>query len=90
MDDAFLRCEAEEVWDAVKIDPYILVKTVDGKEVLKPKAEWTDHDKEMVQYNSEVMHFLFYALRKIQLNKVQQCSIAHEIWRISHIKEHPK
>ena len=34
---AFLKCEAEEVWDAVETGPYIPIKTVDEKEVLKPK-----------------------------------------------------
>ena len=44
----FLKCEAKEVWDVVETGPYIPVKIVDGKEILKPKAEWTDYDKEMV------------------------------------------
>ena len=45
---AFLKCEAEEVWDAVETGPYIPIKTVDGKEVLKQKDEWSAHDKEVV------------------------------------------
>ena len=44
----FLKCEAEEVWDAVEIGPYIPIKTVDGKEVSKLKNELLAHDKEMV------------------------------------------
>ena len=44
--------------------PYIPMKTVDGKEVLTPKAEWTTHDKEMVKYNNKAMHILFCALSK--------------------------
>ena len=75
----FLKCETKEVWDAVETCPYILVKIVDGKEILKPKAEWTTHDKEMGGYNSKTMHILFYALSKTQFNKVQQCSTAHKI-----------
>ena len=78
---AFLKCEAEEVWDAAETGPYIPVKIVDGEEVLKPKDEWSPHDKEMVRYNNKAMHILFCALSRTQLNKVQQCSIAHEIWR---------
>ena len=34
----FLKCEAEEVWDAMKTDPYIPMKIFGGKEVLTPKA----------------------------------------------------
>ena len=49
---------------------YILMKTIDGKEVLTPKAEWTAHDKEMVKYNTKAMHILFCALSKTQFNKV--------------------
>ena len=45
---AFLKCESEEVWDAAGTGPYILVKTVDRKKVLKPKNEWSAHDKKMV------------------------------------------
>ena len=41
----FLKCEAEEVRDAVEIGPCIPVKIVDGKEVLTSKAEWIAHDK---------------------------------------------
>ena len=78
---AFLKCEAEEVWDAVGTGLYIPIKTVDGKEVLKPKDEWSAHEKEMVRYNNKAMHILFCALRKMQFNKVQRCSTAHEIWR---------
>ena len=57
------------------------MKTVDGKKVLTPKSKWTAHDKEMVKYNNKAMHILFYAPSKMHLNKVQQCSTAHEIWR---------
>ena len=67
---AFLQCEAEKVWDAAETGPYILVKTVDGKEVLKPKDKWSAHDKEMVRYNNKVMHILFCALSRIRFNKV--------------------
>ena len=73
---AFLKCEAEEVWDAVETDPYI-PKTVDGKEVLKPKDEWLAHDKEIVRYNKKAMHILFCALSRTQFNKFQQYSTAH-------------
>ena len=34
---AFLKYEAEEVWDATETGPYILMKIVDGEQVLKPK-----------------------------------------------------
>ena len=77
----FLKCKAEEIWDAVETCPYIPMKTVDGKEVLTPKAKLTTHDKEMVKYNNKAIHILFCALSKMQFNKVQQCSTAHEIWR---------
>ena len=78
----FLKCEAEEVWDAVETGPYTPLKTVDGEDIPKPKIEWTPYDKEMVRYNNKAMHILFCALSKTQFNKVQQCSTAHEIWRI--------
>ena len=74
-----LKCEAEEVWDAAETGPYIPVKIVDGEKVLKPKDEWSPHDKEMVRYNNKAMHILFCALSRTQFNKVQQCSTAHEI-----------
>ena len=56
---AFLKCEAEEVWDAAETGPYIPVKMVNRKEVLKPKDEWSTHDKEMVRYKNKAMHILF-------------------------------
>ena len=77
----FLKCEAEEVSDAVEMGPYVSLKTVDGKEVLTPKAEWTAHENKMVKYNNKVMHILVCAMSKTQFNKVQQCSTAYEIWR---------
>ena len=61
---AFLKCEAEEVWDAAETGPYIPVKIVDGDQVLKPKDEWSPHDKEMVRYNNKAMHILFCALSR--------------------------
>ena len=48
--------------------------------MLKPKDEWSAHDKEMVRYNNKAMHIIFCALSRTQFNKVQQCSTAHEIW----------
>ena len=41
----FLKCKAEEIWDAVETCPYIPMKTVDRKKVLTPKAKWTIHNK---------------------------------------------
>ena len=66
----FLKCEAEEAWDAVETGPYIPVKTIDEKEVPTPKAEWIAQDKEMVKYNNKDIHILFCALSKTQFNKV--------------------
>ena len=40
----FLKCEANEVWDVVEEDPYILKKTVNRVQKPKPKEEWTDYD----------------------------------------------
>ena len=54
----------------MEISPYIPIKTVDGKEVLKPKDERSAHDKEMVRYNNKVMHILFCALSRTQFNRV--------------------
>ena len=61
---AFLKYEAEEVWDAVETGPYIPMKTVDEKKVLKLKDEWSTRDKEMVRYNNKVMHILLCALSR--------------------------
>ena len=55
----------------MEIGSYIFVKTVDGKEVLTPKAEWTVDDKDIVKHNNKAMHILFCALSKTQFNKVQ-------------------
>ena len=66
----FLKCEAEQMWDVIETSLHIPVKTLDGKQTLKPKTEWTDRDKKMVCYNNEAMHILFCALSKMQFNKV--------------------
>ena len=34
----FVKCKAEEVWDAMETGPYIPMKIFGGKEVLTPKA----------------------------------------------------
>ena len=67
---AFFKCQAKEFWNAVETGPYILIKAVDGQKLLKPKDEWSAHDKEMVLYNNKAMHILFCALSKTQFNKV--------------------
>ena len=50
--------------------------------VPKPKEEWNDLDKRNFQLNAKVVFTLQCAIYRNEYNRICQCKLAKEIWRL--------
>ena len=53
--------------------------------VPKPKQEWDDLDKKKVQLNAKAVFILHCAIDRNGFNRIWQCKLAKEIWRLLEI-----
>ena len=73
------------VWDAIENDPTFPTKLVDGVMVPKPKQEWNDLDRKNFKLNAKVVFTLQCVMDRNEYNRICQCKLAKEIWKLLEI-----
>lgn len=80
--DMFIQAHDTNVRTVILEGPYVPIKTVDHRLVLKPRKDWDDKDRKLIQLNGKVVNILYYVLRPKAFNRVIMCENAKEIWDI--------
>ena len=76
----FIRSVDIKVWHAIEKGAFIPTHKVDGKEVEKPKEQWTDDEIKLAQYDMKAQNILMSALGSDEFFRVSACETAQEIW----------
>ena len=76
-----IRGEGEDAWTAVEDgwEPPFSV-TEAGLKVLKPKANWTDEEKNLSKFNARAMNAIYCCLDDNEYNLVSGCESAKQMW----------
>ena len=74
-----------DVWDVIEDGPTFSTKLVDGVLVPKPKQEWNELDRKNFQLNAKAVFTLQCAMDRNEYNRICQCKLAKEIWRLLEI-----
>lgn len=53
---------------------------IDGALSVKPKRDWDDYYKKLVQLNAKAMNILYYTLDANMFNRISICMSAKKIW----------
>ncbi|RVW18796.1 hypothetical protein CK203_098353 [Vitis vinifera] len=71
-----------DVWDVIEYDPTFPTKLVDRVLVPKPKQELNELDRRNFQLNVKVVFTLQCVMDRNEYNRICQCKLAKEIWRL--------
>ena len=72
-----------DVWDVVvngRFQPQIAANGEDGVVLDKPKADWSDDDKKMVQYDLKAQNILISSLGVNEYHFISHCKTAKDMW----------
>ena len=68
------------IWEAIEIGPYIPTKVVGNTTIEKPREEWSEEEKRLVQYNLKAKNKITFALGMDKYFKVSNCKSAKDMW----------
>jgi len=69
-----------EVWDSVVNGRFQLQVVANGIALEKPKADWSDDDKNKVQYDLKALNILISSLGVNEYHSVSHCKTAKTMW----------
>ena len=69
-----------EVWDSVVNGRFQLQVVANGIALEKPKADWSDDDKNKVQYDLKALNILISSLGVNEYHSVSHCKTAKAMW----------
>ena len=56
----FIEAIDLNVWDAIEVWPYILTMVVGNTTIEKPKDDWSEEERRLVQYNLKAKNIIPY------------------------------
>jgi hypothetical protein len=60
--------------------PYVHIKIVESKTVIKAEDDWDDKDLKRVQLNAKAISLFYNALSVNEYNRIIACETAKQIW----------
>ena len=76
----FIEAIDLNIWEAIEIGPYIPTTVAGNATIEKPREQWDEEEKKMVQYNLKVKNIITSALGIDEYFRVSNCKNAKEIW----------
>ena len=76
----FIKAIDINISEAIEIGPYILTMVARNATIEKPKEQWDEEERKMVQYNLKAKNIITYALGMYEYFRVSNCKNAKEIW----------
>ena len=67
------------VWDAIEEGPYIPMHTVDGKEVEKPRKQWSSEEKRLAQFGLKAKTIIISTLGDDEFPRISNYKTAREM-----------
>ena len=61
------------IWEAIKIIPYIPTMVVGNTTIKKPMEQWDEEEKRNVQYNLKAKNIITFALGMDEYFRVSNC-----------------
>ena len=68
------------IWEAIKIGPFIPTMVVGNATIKKPREELDDDERRRVQYNLNAKNIITFALCMDEYFSVSDCKNAKKMW----------
>ena len=75
----FIQALDYDILSAIINRPHTLTIVVDGISFPKPKKDWNEEDKRLVQLKVKAMNILYYTLDTNEFNQIFTCNLAKKI-----------
>ena len=76
----FIEAIDLNIWEAIEIGPFIPTMVVGNATIEKPREQWDEEERRMVQYNLKAKNIITSALGMDEYFRVSNCKNAKEIW----------
>ena len=68
------------IWEAIEIGPYIPTMVVGNTIIEKPREQWSEEEKKLVQYNLKAKNIIASALGMHEYFRVSNWKNAKDMW----------
>ena len=68
------------IWEAIKVGPYVPTMVAGNATIEKPREEWTKDERILVQYNLKAKNIIISALGMDEYFRVSNCKSAKDMW----------
>jgi len=76
----FIEAIDLNIWEAIEIGPYIPTMILGNATIEKPKEQWDEEERRMVQYNLKAKNIITSALGMYEYFRVSNCKNGKEMW----------
>jgi len=76
----FIEAIDLNIWKTIEIGPYIPTMVTGNATIEKPREQWDEEERKMVQYNLKAKNIITSALGMDEYFRVSNCKNAKEMW----------
>ena len=76
----FIEAIDLNIWEAIEIGPYIPTMVVRNATIEKPREQWDEEERKMVQYNLKAKNIITSTLGMDEYFRVSNCKGAKDMW----------
>ena len=76
----FIEAIDLNIWEAIEQGPYVPSIIAGSATIEKPRADWTEEERRLVQYNLKAKNIITSALGIDEYFRVSNCKSAKDMW----------
>jgi len=76
----FIEAIDLNIWEAVEVGSYVPTMVAGNATIEKPREEWTEDERRLVQYNLKAKNIITFALGMDEYFRVSNCRSAKDMW----------
>jgi len=76
----FIEAIDLNIWEAIKIGSYIPTMVAGNTTIEKPREDWSEEERRLVQYNLKAKNIITFALGMDEYFRVSNCKSAKDMW----------
>ena len=76
----FIKAIDLNIQEAIEIEPYIPTMVAGNTTIKKPREQWSEEERKLVQYNLKVKNIITSTLGMDEYFRVSNCKNANDMW----------
>ena len=76
----FIEAIDLNIWEAIEVGPYVPTMVAGNTTIEKPREEWFEEERRLVQYNLKAKNIITSALGMNEYFRISNCKSAKDMW----------